>query len=132
VFLARGPAEPVDHHLAGFYAKLREAIAAAALREGRWQLLEPAGWPDNPTFQNVVAWAWEQGDERRVVVVNLSETRSQARVPFPWPEASGRLLRLADAFTGDTYERDGGETVAPGLFVDLPAWGFHLLAIERA
>jgi len=62
-----------------------------------------------------------------VVVVNLSEQRAQGRVPFPWSDLTGQRLRLVDAFTGDVYDRDGGETTFPGLFVDLPAWGFHLL-----
>jgi hypothetical protein len=127
VFLARQPAEPADRDLEAFYRTLLAAIAAPALREGTWRLLEPTGWTDNPTFGNLVAWAWEKGKDRHVVVVNLSEVRAQGRVPFPWPDLAGQALRLIDSFTGETYDRDGGETTFPGLFVDLPAWGFHFL-----
>jgi hypothetical protein len=73
-----------------------------------------------------VAWSWERGQERHVVV-SQSEVRAQGRVPLPWPDLAGQPLRLIDSFTGETYDRDGGETTFPGLFVDLPAWGFHLL-----
>jgi hypothetical protein len=66
-----------------------------------------------------------------VVVVNLSGACSQARVRFPWPDLAGRRLSLVDALADETFERDGGETVDPGLYVDLPPWGFHLLAVEN-
>jgi hypothetical protein len=127
VFLARRPAEPADRDLEAFYRKLLGAIAAPALREGTWRLLERTGWPDNPTFRNLLAWAWERETERHVVVVNLSDVRAQGRVLFPWPDLAGRRLRLNDFFTGENFDRDGDETTFPGLFVDLPAWGFHVL-----
>ena len=129
VFLARAPVEPADRDLEAFYRKLMDAIAAPALRDGSWRLLEPTGWPDNASFQGLVAWAWEKGDERHVVVVNLSEARAQGRVPFPWPDLAGQSLRLVDVFTGDAYDRGGSETIEPGLYVDLPGWGFHLLTV---
>jgi len=132
VFLARRPAEPTDRDLEAFYRKLLGAIGAPALREGTWRLLEPTGWSDNPTSRNLVAWAWERGTERRVVVVNLSEERAQARIPLPWSHLAGQQLRLVDAFTGESYDRDGAEMTSPGLFVDLPAWGFHLLAAAES
>jgi glycosidase len=131
VFLVRRPAEPADRDLEAFYRKLLDALSAPALREGSWRLLEPTGWPDNPSFQALLAWAWEKGDERHVVAVNLSGDRAQARVPFTWPDLAGQQLRLTDAFSGERYDREGSETVEPGLYVDLPAWGFHLLAVER-
>jgi hypothetical protein len=30
---------------------------------------------------------------------------------------------------GDPVERDGRELCDPGLFVDLPSWGWHVLAL---
>src|SRR6185369_15778198 len=109
VFLARRPAEPADRDVEAFYRKLLAAIAAPALREGTWRLLEPTGWPDNPTFRNLVAWAWEREQERHVVAVNLSDAAAQARVPFPWPDLAEKRLRLIDGFTGESYDRDGTE-----------------------
>jgi hypothetical protein len=132
VFLGRAPVERADGDLEAFYRKLLDAIAVPALRDGAWRLLAPTGWPDNPTFESLVGWTWERGDERHAVVVNLSDVRAQARVPFPWPDLAGRTLRLVDSSSGETFERDGSETVAPGLYVDLPAWGVHLLAVGQA
>jgi len=128
VFLTRRLAEPVDGDLVAFYRTLLATIATPAFRDGSWRLLERTGWPDNATFERIVAWCWEGGGERFVVVVNLGPTAADARVRLPWPDLGGRRLRLADALSGEVYERDGSELLDPGLYVALPAWGFHLVA----
>jgi hypothetical protein len=127
VFLVRQPAEAVDPALADFYRRLLDAIATPAFRDGDWRLLEPAGWPDNRSSENVLAWAWERGAERHVVVVNFSDAPAQARIPLPWTDIAGRSVVLVDAFSGEAYARESAELLDPGLFVDLPPWGFHLL-----
>jgi len=40
---------------------------------------------------------------------------------------AGRAWRLMDLMSGDVFERDGDEMTDPGLFVDLPPWGYHFL-----
>ena len=77
-----------------------------------------------------MAWCWHQGETRYVVVVNLSEYRSQAHVQLPWNELAGRTWRLTDVLSGDVFERDGGEMHVAGLYVDLPAWRFYLLRFQ--
>ena len=67
---------------------------------------------------------------RYAVIVNLSESRSQAHVQLPWKELAGRTWPLVDVLNGDTFERDGNEMRWPGLYVDLPAWKFHFLRIQ--
>ena len=71
-----------------------------------------------------MAWGWRLGEERRLIIVNLSEVRSQALVPLPWEDLSGRTWRLTDAFTGEIYARDGLELSQPGLCIDLQGWRF--------
>jgi hypothetical protein len=97
------------------------------LRGGEWRLCERSGWPDNPSFLNLVAWCWRSGQERYLVVVNLSGSRSQGRVKVPWDELKSESYRLTDLFTGAVYERKGEEMLNAGLHIDLEAWGFHLL-----
>ena len=63
VFLSRPPAEAPDAELESFYAKLLPVATSPALRDGRWTLCERFGWPDNTSFENLVAWCWEKGDE---------------------------------------------------------------------
>ena len=130
VFLARRPMETVDTELQAFYHKLLEAVSLSELRQGEWQLCERAGWPDNTSFLNLVAWRWRYGETRYLVVVNLSEVRSQARVRLPWAELAGRTWELVDVLSNDWYERDGNEMRDPGLYVDLAGWGFHFLGIR--
>ncbi len=90
VFLARRPVEAVDAELQAFYPHLLAAVKAAGLREGNWQLCERTGWPDNQSDVNLVAWCWARDGERNLVVVNLSEGRSQERVHVPWKDVAGR------------------------------------------
>jgi hypothetical protein len=130
VQLARRPAEPVNGNLLGFYERLLAAVATPAIREGIWTLCERSGWPDNQSCMNLVAWCWRKGDARCVVVVNLSDNRSQARVRVPWDELRGRDWRLSDLLSGRVYARRGDEMRDPGLYVDLEGWGHHFLMVS--
>jgi hypothetical protein len=130
VFLARRPAEPVDTDLRAFYHQLLAAVNESGLREGEWQLCECTGWTDNRSFVNLGAWCWSQGEARYLVVVNLSEQRSQARVQLPWQELAGRTWQLTDMLSGDRFAREGDEMQTLGLHVDLPAWQFHFLRLQ--
>ena len=125
VFLNRRPPEPVDADLQNFYLTLLAAVAQPVFKEGAWRLLECHGWPDNRSYLNLTAWTWQLGEERRLIIVNLSGHRSQALIPLPWEDLPGRAWRLTEAFTREIYERDGLELCQPGLFVNLEGWGFH-------
>ncbi len=127
VQLGRWAAEDVDGELLSFYRKLIKTIRTPAFRGGDWRLCERSGWPDNPSFENLLAWCRRKGGERYLVVVNYSETRSQGRVLLPWTDLDGRTWTLQDLFSGSMYGRDGKEMMDPGLFVDLEPWGFHFL-----
>ena len=127
VFLARLPEEPVNSEMVSFYRTLLRAIANPVFRDGQWSLCQRTGWPDNESFQNLVAWNWIGPEERSLIVVNLSGQQSQARVQIPWDDARGKNWRLTDAFSGAVFDRCGTEMREAGLFVDLPAWNFHFL-----
>jgi hypothetical protein len=125
VFLGRCPAEPVDKALQAFYDKLLAAINAPIFRDGEWKLCERSGWPDNPSFQNLAAWSWVKDNDRRLIVVNLSESAVQARVQVPWEEVRGTTWRLIDALSDASYDRDGDEMAVSGLYVELGPWSYH-------
>jgi hypothetical protein len=132
VFLGRRPVEPLDAELRRFHRDLVAAVASSGLRAGQWRALDCTGWPDNPSYQQIVAWCWRDGDRRHVVVVNLSAAAAQARVLLPWPDLRGRSWRLLPVVAGEPFERAGDEMVDPGLFVSLEPWGWHVLAFDRA
>ncbi|MEW6441185.1 MAG: alpha-amylase family glycosyl hydrolase [bacterium] len=127
VFLGRRPEEPTDHDLQAFYWKLLKGIDSPVFRSGQWSLCERTGWPDNRSFENLLAWSWLKNDERFLVAVNLSGSAVQARVQVPWPDAAGRTWHLVDALSGATYDRDGTEIRTAGLYVELGPWGYHFL-----
>ncbi len=124
VFLGRRPAEPVDNELRSFYEKLLTAINAPIFRDGKWNLCERTGWPDNQSCQNLVAWSWVKDDDRRLVIVNLSDSAAQARVKVPWDELRGSSWRLTDTLSDLTYDRDGNELADSGLYVELEPWSY--------
>ena len=132
VFLGRRPAEPIDQEVQTFYGKLLAAINAPIFRDGEWQLCECSGWSDNPTCQNLISWNWVTKDDRRLVVVNLSEHPVQARVRVPGKEIPGAKWHLTDAFSGWSYDRDGDEMAGPGLYIELNAWSYYFFQCVRA
>ena len=132
VFLGRRPHETVDHELENFYAKLLRAVDHHAFREGQWSLCERSGWPDNPSFQNVLAWTWTVDEERYLIVINLSESHVQARIQVPWAGAANGKWSLIDVLSESTYERDESEMQAHGLYVELRPWSYHFFECLRS
>jgi hypothetical protein len=130
VFLRRRPEEEADDDLAGWYRRLLAVVAADEVRRGTWELCEVVGWDDNQSCQNLLAWRWYDERVRHLVVVNLSGSPAQGRVPLPWPDLHGRSTRLRDLLTGAELERDGDEALDPGLYVALEPWQAHLLALD--
>jgi len=90
-----------------------------------------AGWPDNASFEKLLAWTWQSGRERYLIAVNWSEQPLQAKVSPGWPDIDGGTWLLADAFSGERYERDGNELAGSGLCVELGPWGFHFFSCSR-
>lgn len=130
VFLARRPDEPVDTELTRFYEQFLRLLAERGIRGGTWQLCDRTGWPDNASFQNLVAWCWSNHEKRHIIVVNLSDVRSQGRIHLPWNDLSQRSWQLQDLFSGEKYRDDGNELQREGLFVDLGPWRYHFLEAE--
>jgi hypothetical protein len=131
VFLARRPKELVDPALQAFYRTLLKAIDRPLFRDGQWSLCERSGWPDNASFQNLLAWGWYSESDRVLIAVNLSDRPVQARVFMNWPEISEGRWLLTDAFSGQRYQRDGNELSLSGLYVELGPWGYHFLYCGR-
>ena len=127
VFLRRRPKEPTNRDLQEFYAKLLRTLRRDDFRGGQWQLCERTGWPDNRSHLNLVAWCWTHEDTGHLIVVNLAGQPSQGRIRIPSPALAGRTWRMTDEFSGSVYEREGNALQQDGLYVELDAWGFHVL-----
>jgi Alpha amylase, catalytic domain len=131
VFLAREPDEPADEDLAAFYHHLLRAVADSGLREADWQLCTLEGWPDNESYQQLVAWCWSAAGSRHLVVVNLSAESAQAHVRLPWSDLTPDTWLLEDHVGGEAFERDGAQLTDDGLYVALGPWGSHFLGFAR-
>lgn len=129
VFLGRRPQEIKDVRLEDFYRRLIQAVQTEAIKNGKWQLCEQSGWPDNQSYQNLLSWCWRKGEDRRLISINLSPNRSQGLVQVPWKELAEQKWQLDDALTGQSFVRSGSEMINPGLYVDLDGWKVHFFEV---
>jgi hypothetical protein len=132
VFLGRAPDEPVDEGIGDFYQRVLEAVDRPLMHEGVWLLAEISGWFGNEGYNNLIAWTWTNGEDRTLIVVNLSESQADGRVIVPWPDFSGKSIRLSDAISDVTFIRSGDEIATEGLYVKLGAWEFHCFDVRFA
>jgi len=117
---AISPSEPV----------IRRRVA----RRGQWCLLEcgPA-WDGNGTWDCFLAFAWDgAGGDRLLVTVNYAPHQSQCYLRLPFPELASRTVRLKDLMGPAEYDRDGDALLSAGLYLDLPAWGYHVFTLSQA
>ena len=122
VFLGRRPDEPVDHDLAAFYRRLLDATNSDVFRNGKWNLCERSGWPDNQSGLNLLSWCWIKEDDRYLVVINFRQDPAQALVHLTWDDLREKQWRLEDVLSGAIYNRSGSEMRDAGLYVDLKPW----------
>jgi len=132
--LGRGPEESIDQRLEHFYDRLLAVVRQPVVREGQWQCLEcrPA-WDGNWTSDCFVAYAWTGKDGgKRLVAVNYSDHQSQGYIAIPWTDLEGRVWQLCDRMGAAIYEKGGGDLAAQGLYLDMPAWAYHVFDVQRA
>jgi Alpha amylase, catalytic domain len=132
VFLGRRPEERSNVELKDFYEKLLGAIDDRLFHEGNWSLCRCSGWPDNPSFESLVAWCWEHCEDRAIIVVNLSGAPAQGQVHLPWSDLQENAWRLRDWLSDEVYDRDGVDLSERGLYVGLKPWKYHLFRCSRA
>ncbi|MBC7821179.1 MAG: alpha-amylase, partial [Planctomycetaceae bacterium] len=131
--LVRAPAETVDENLKQFYERLLAVLRLDAVRNGTWRQLECApAWDGNGSGDNFIACEWQGTDGQRLLVaVNDSPNQSQCYVRLPHDELSQGTWRLKDQMGEAAYERDGTDLLAGGLYLDLPAWHYHVFCLDR-
>jgi glycosidase len=132
VHLGRRPPETPDAETEEHYRRLLAALAHRVFHEGDWRLIEPrAAWAGNPGHENFAASLWTSGEDLRLVAVNLSDSRAQCYLPLELPALAGHAWLLSDALSDAQYLRDGDALLAPGLYLDVPAYGHHLFELAR-
>lgn len=131
VHLCRGPEQSSDPDLQAFYHRIIAALRLSVFRNGEWQLLEckPA-WEGNWTSECIIAFAWQGVDEQQALaVVNYAPNQSQCYLTLTWPNLRGQMVRLKNLIGADSYDRIGDSLLSPGLYLDLPAWGYGVFEL---
>lgn len=132
--LVRAPEEPIDQRLSQFYDRLLAVLRQPVVRDGCWQLLEcrPA-WDGNWTDDCFVAFSWTGTDGgKRLIAVNYADHQSQCYLTLPWNTRAGQMWHLRDQMGTASFERSGDELTTRGLYLDMPAWGYHVFAVHMA
>jgi hypothetical protein len=126
VHLGRGPVETGNPDLSEFYDRLLGCLRHRAV-QGEWRLLESApAWDGNWTWDCYLGFAWRGAGQTLIVAVNYAPNQSQCYLQIPNDLLNGKMVRFQDLMSSPAYERDAGELRARGLYLDLPAWGYHV------
>ena len=131
--LRRRAAETPDAALASFYLRLLACLRRPEARAGDWQLLNirPA-WNGNSTTDRFIAFSWQAADQRLLIAVNYGPTEGQCYIALPWHDLDRRMVVMQDLLTpSQRYERDGLDLRQRGLYLAMPAWGYHVFEITH-
>jgi Alpha amylase, catalytic domain len=130
VHLDRGPAEPDNPNLQRFYDRLLSCMRLPQT-QGDWQLLDctPA-WDGNWTWDCFICFAWSGPEGASLIIaVNYAPNQSQCYAHIPFDDLKGATIRLRDLMGPAVYDRNGDEMVSRGLYLDLPAWSYHVFEL---
>jgi hypothetical protein len=132
--LVRAPQEPTDLALEKFYAEFISIIKKPIFRTGQWQLLTCVPpWEGNNSYNSFILFFWKNLDGGLALVcVNYAPHDSQCFVTLPFPELSGKSIRFQDLMSNALYDRDGNELLSKGLFLDMPAWTYHIFEVTQS
>jgi alpha amylase-like protein len=131
--LCRAPIEPIDRTLEQFYARLLAVLRHPVIRDGQWQLLEcvPA-WEGNWTWDCFLAFAWQNNHgDRLLVTVNYAPNQSQCYIRLPFTDLGNNQWRFQDLLGNDTFDRDGNDLQARGIYLDNIPWKASVFALTK-
>ena len=115
-----------------FYDDLLKCLKLQVVHNGQWSLVEctPA-WSGNNTWERFIAFSWRASDEQFIVIVNYADHQSQCYAKMPVAISHGPQIEFHDLIQRKVYERDRDYVAHRGLYVDLPAWGFHAFLVQK-
>jgi len=130
--LVRAPEEPVDEKLEMFYYALRDILRRPVFRNGIWRLLECApAWEGNWSNEDYISFAWQgAGEEKMLIAVNYSPDRNQCYIRLPFHDMGDKSWLLHDLIGSNTFEREGNELQAKGLYLDEPGWKIYVFSLN--
>ena len=130
VFLRRGPQDARTAICAPFTSGSCAPSPTATCATAIGVCANALAGPTTTHHRGLVSWCWSTPQARDLVVVNLSDAPAQARVRLPWQDLTRGSWRLVDRLTDQSFERDGAELLAEGLYVALEPWASHFLSLQ--
>lgn len=128
VQLGREPDEQLNPENFEFYNQLFGIVKEDVFKKGEWKLLSTeTSWGENKTFHNILAWQWTYDLERRLVIINYSNSISTCRLKLDvrdYPE----LFELKDLLNNQDYLRSAEEVYHTGLYIELKPWQAHIFS----
>ena len=133
--LVRAPLEAPDNALRLFYDDLLGVLRRQIVRDGQWRLLEckPA-WEGNWTSDCLLAFAWQGRDPQQLLVaVNYAQQSESVLHSSSFLRCHGpHGARFQDLMSAACYEHHGDGLQSQGLYLDMPAWGYHVFEVSMA
>jgi hypothetical protein len=74
--------------------------------------------------------SWEAAEQALLIAVNYAGSRAQGYVQLDLPGLRGREIVLRDLLGDAVYTRWGNDLSRGGLYLDLPAWGYHVFELQ--
>ena len=89
-------------------------------------------WDGNWTWDCFLVFAWQgTGGERLLVTVNYAPNQSQCYGWLPFADLGNAPWRLIDIIGDATYEREGGDLRARGLYLDEMPWRARVFSLTK-
>ncbi len=130
VQLGRLPEEKPDKRILNFYDRLLRITKHYTFRKGLWQMLEcfPIS-PNDYSNENLFAWIWEYKDNKKIVVINYSNSMAKCRLKFNI-NSKAEAIKIYDELNDAAYVRQVSEIHDIGLYVELKAYSSHIFTIN--
>jgi Alpha amylase, catalytic domain len=131
VSLSHAASEQPVPAIEALYRQLLQISNEQVFHAGAWRRLDASDLGDG-LASNLIVYDWQSENCWKLVVVNLANEASQARIQLGDRISQGRRYRFNDQLNQAVYLRDGDELGGPGLYVRLEAFHAHLFEISPA
>lgn len=129
VQLGREPNEVINNSLVEFYYNLLKIVNHPVFTEGYWNLITPIKLDNDSTHKNILSWEWILENEKRIIVINYSDSTSYCRIKFNVNKKT-KIVKLTNLLNCTEYEREVSEIENSGLFIHLETFECHIFEIK--
>eukprot|EP01117_Protostelium_nocturnum_P007897 TRINITY_DN2819_c0_g1_i1.p1 TRINITY_DN2819_c0_g1~~TRINITY_DN2819_c0_g1_i1.p1 ORF type:complete len:544 (-),score=179.60 TRINITY_DN2819_c0_g1_i1:15-1646(-) len=123
VHLRREKSEATNSESVSFYHKLWNITNNDVFNKGDWTYLNVQADNSNTAWR-LVAYRWQYKNQKRLVIVNYSDTQGSGTIVVSNAQGSngGDSLTITDLVSGATYPRSASEMKTKGLQVVVNSW----------